>query len=150
MTRVETRLQELGIKLPQSSAPAGKYANAVIVNGIMYVSGKGPATDERGKLGVEFTTEQGYDFAWNAGLEVLAVVQDVLGSLDRVKRVVKVQGFINASVSYQEHHKVLNGISDLMIEVFEEKGVHARSVLGAASVRDNLPLIIDSIFHVEE
>ncbi|WP_154958821.1 RidA family protein [Paenibacillus xylanexedens] len=151
MNIIEARLQELGITLPQSSSPAGKYANAVIVNGMMYVSGKGPATDERGKLGVEFTTEQGYDFARNAGLEVLAVVRDVLGSLDRVKRVVKVQGFINASASYQEHHKVLNGFSDLMIDVFgEEQGMHARSVLGAVSVRDQLPLIIDSIFQVEE
>lgn len=150
MNTIETRLQQMGIQLPQSSAPAGKYANAVIVNGIMYVSGKGPKTDERGKLGVEFTTEQGYDFARNTGIEVLAAVRDVLGSLDRVKRVVKVQGFVNASASYQEHHKVLNGFSDLMIEVFGEKGVHARSVFGAVSVRDQLPLIIDSIFQVEE
>lgn len=111
---------------------------------------KGPDTSERGKLGSDFTTEQGYDFARNAGLEVLAVVRDVLGSLDRVKRVVKVQGFINASASYQEHHKVLNGFSDLMMEVFGDQGVHARSVFGAVSVRDNLPLIIDSIFQVEE
>ncbi|MBD8837761.1 MULTISPECIES: RidA family protein [Paenibacillus] len=147
---IETRLNELGIILPQASAPAAKYANAVIVNGIMYVSGKGPDIPERGKLGSDFTTEQGYDFARNAGLEVLAVVRDVLGSLDRVKRVVKVQGFINASASYQEHHKVLNGFSDLMMEVFGEQGVHARSVFGAVSVRDNLPLIIDSIFQVEE
>ncbi|WP_339300912.1 RidA family protein [Paenibacillus sp. FSL R5-0623] len=147
---IEARLNELGIILPEASAPAAKYANAVIVNGIMYVSGKGPDTSERGKVGADFTTEQGYDFARNAGLEVLAVVQDVLGSLDRVKRVVKVQGFINASASYQEHHKVLNGFSDLMMEVFGDQGVHARSVFGAVSVRDNLPLIIDSIFQVEE
>lgn len=149
MSRIDARLQELGITLPRSSAPAGKYANAVIVNGMMYVSGKGPKTEERGKLGTEFSTEQGYDFARDAGIEVLAVVRDVLGSLDQVKQVVKIQGFINASASYQEHHKVLNGCSDLMLDVFGEKGVHARSVLGAVSVRDNLPLIIDSIFHVE-
>lgn len=147
---IEARLNELGIILPEASAPAAKYANAVIVNGIMYVSGKGPDTSERGKVGADFTTEQGYDFARNAGLEVLAVVRDVLGSLDRVKRVVKVQGFINASASYQEHHKVLNGFSDLMMEVFGDQGIHARSVFGAVSVRDNLPLIIDSIFQVEE
>ncbi|MBY0119638.1 RidA family protein [Paenibacillus sp. FSL H8-0317] len=147
---IEARLNELGIILPQASAPAAKYANAVIVNGIMYVSGKGPDTSERGKVGADFTTEQGYEFARNAGLEVLAVVRDVLGSLDRVKRVVKVQGFINASASYQEHHKVLNGFSDLMMEVFGDQGVHARSVFGAVSVRDNFPLIIDSIFQVEE
>ncbi|MCZ1268000.1 RidA family protein, partial [Paenibacillus tundrae] len=97
-----------------------------------------------------FTTEQGYEFARNAAIEVLAVVQEVLGSLDRVKRVVKVQGFINATASYEEHHKVLNGFSDLMLDVFGEQGVHARSVFGAVSVRDNLPLIIDSIFQVEE
>ncbi len=147
---IAARLNELGIILPEASAPAAKYANAVIVNGLMYVSGKGPDTVERGKLGEDFTTEQGYEFARNAGIEVLAVVQDVLGSLDLVKRVVKVQGFVNASASYQEHHKVLNGFSDLMMDVFEEKGVHARSVFGAVSVRDNLPLIVDSIFQVEE
>ncbi|WP_145318302.1 RidA family protein [Paenibacillus xylanexedens] len=147
---IEARLNELGIILPEPSAPAAKYANAVIVNGIMYVSGKGPDTSERGKVGADFTTEQGYEFARNAGLEVLAVVRDVLGSLDRVKRVVKMQGFINASASYQEHHKVLNGFSDLMMEVFGDQGIHARSVFGAVSVRDNLPLIIDSIFQVEE
>ncbi|MEC0127433.1 RidA family protein [Paenibacillus pabuli] len=147
---IQTRLDELGIVLPQASAPAAKYANAVIVNGIMYVSGKGPDTRERGKHGETFTTEQGYDFARNAAIEVLAVVQEVLGSLDRVKRVVKVQGVINAAESYEEHHKVLNGFSDLMLDVFGEQGVHARSVFGAVSVRDNLPLIIDSIFQVEE
>lgn len=150
MSIIQMRLDELGIVLPRASAPAAKYANAVIVNGIMYVSGKGPDTTERGKLGEDFTTEQGYDFARNAGIEVLAVVQEVLGSLDRVKRVVKVQGFIHASASYQEHHKVLNGFSDLMLDVFGEQGMHARSVFGAVSVRDNLPLIIDSIFQVEE
>ncbi|MFB8373793.1 RidA family protein [Paenibacillus taichungensis] len=147
---IQTRLDELGIVLPQASTPAAKYTNAVIVNGIMYVSGKGPDTLERGKLGEQFSTEQGYEFARNAAIEVLAVVQEVLGSLDRVKRVVKVQGFINATASYEEHHKVLNGFSDLMLDVFGEQGVHARSVFGAVSVRDNLPLIIDSIFQVEE
>ncbi|NEU59644.1 RidA family protein [Paenibacillus sp. ALJ109b] len=147
---IQTRLDELGIVLPQASTPAAKYTNAVIVNGIMYVSGKGPDTRKRGKLGDQFTTEQGYEFARNAAIEVLAVVQDVLGSLDRVKRVVKVQGFINATASYEEHHKVLNGFSDLMLDVFGEQGTHARSVFGAVSVRDNLPLIIDSIFQVEE
>lgn len=147
---IQNRLDELGIVLPQASTPAAKYTNAVIVNGIMYVSGKGPDTSERGKLGEQFTTEQGYEFVRNAAIEVLAVVQEVLGSLDRVKRVVKVQGFINAIASYEEHHKVLNGFSDLMLDVFGEQGVHARSVFGAVSVRDNLPLIIDSIFQVEE
>ncbi|QHW34949.1 RidA family protein [Paenibacillus rhizovicinus] len=146
---IEARLAELGITLPQASNPAGNYTNCVIVNGLMFVSGKGPSGNPKGKLGSEYTTEEGIHFARLAGIEVLAAVQAELGSLDRVKRVVKAQGFVNAVPSFEEHHKVLNGFSDLMAEVFGEKGVHTRSVLGAVSLRNNLPLVIDSIFEVE-
>ncbi|WP_028595968.1 RidA family protein [Paenibacillus assamensis] len=149
-TLVESRLKELGLVLPEVSNPAGSYANYVVVNGMMFVSGKGPSGKPKGKLGKEFTAEEGYQFAREAAIEVLAVVKDALGTLDRVKRVVKVQGFINAVPEFEEHAKVLNGYSDLMYEVFADKGVHARSVLGAISVRDNLPIIVDSIFLVEE
>lgn len=148
--RIEEKLRDLGIVLPIASNPAAKYANYVIVNGLMFVSGKGPSGSPKGKLGQEYTTEQGYEFAKNAGIEVLAVIKDALGSLDKVKRVVKVQGFVNADPAFEEHHKVLNGFSDLMFNVFDEKGSHARSVFGAVSVRDNLPIIVDSIFEVEE
>ena len=147
---VENKLKTLGIVLPNASNPAAKYANYVIVNGLMFVSGKGPSGHPKGKLGQEYTTEQGYDFARDVGIEVLAVLKDTLGSLDRVKRVVKVQGFVNSIPAFEEHHKVLNGFSDLMFEIFDDKGNHARSVLGAVSVRDNLPIIVDSIFQVEE
>lgn len=147
---IEQRLNELGIQLPTASKPAAKYANAVIVNGIMYVSGKGPAGNPRGKLGSTYNTDEGYKYARQTGIEILAVVKEALGELDRVKRVVKIQGFVNAEPDFDEHHKVLNGCSDLMLDVFGEKGVHARSVFGAASVRDNLPIIVDSIFEVEE
>jgi enamine deaminase RidA (YjgF/YER057c/UK114 family) len=147
---VAERLKRLGIELPAASEPAAKYANYVKVNNLLFVSGKGPAGSPKGKLGAEFTTEEGYGFAKQAGIEVLAVVDAALGSLETVKRVVKIQGFVNATSSFEEHHKVLNGCSDLMMEVFGEKGMHARSVLGAISVRDNLPIIIDSIFEIEE
>jgi len=76
------------------------------------------------------------------------VLKSALGSLDKVKRVVKIQGFVNADPSFEEHHKVLDGCSDLMFEVFGERGAHARSVMGAVSLRDNLPIVIDSIFSV--
>jgi enamine deaminase RidA (YjgF/YER057c/UK114 family) len=145
---IETRLTQLGIVLPQASEPAAKYANYVISNGLLFVSGKGPSGKLKGKLGQNFTTEEGYHFARLTGIEVLAVLKEALGSLDLVKRVVKVQGFVNADPAFEEHHKVLNGFSDLMMEVFGEKGVHARSVLGASSLRDNLPVIVDSIFEV--
>ncbi|WP_211748627.1 RidA family protein [Paenibacillus sp. Marseille-Q4541] len=147
---IESRLKELGIDLPPVSHPAAQYTNYVIVNGMMFVSGKGPTGCPKGKLGSEFTTDEGYQYARETGIEVLAVLKDALGTLDKVKRVIKVQGFVNAEPTYEEHHKVLNGFSDLMYDVFNERGVHARSVFGAVSVRDNLPIIVDSIFEVEE
>ncbi|WP_281884958.1 RidA family protein [Paenibacillus sp. YYML68] len=147
---VASRLEKLGIVLPKASGPAAKYANYVLVNDLLFLAGKGPSGGPKGKLGKDYTTEEGYAFARQAGLEVLAVVQDALGSLDRVKRVVKVQGFIHAADHYEEIHKVLNGFSDLMFEVFgEEKGAHTRSVLGAAALRDQLPVVVDTIFQVE-
>lgn len=149
-TTVTGRLEALGIVLPEASEPAAKYANFVLVNGLLYVSGKGPSGSPKGKLGQEFSTQEGYQFAKLTGIEILAVLQSALGTLDRVKRVVKLQGFVNATPEYEEHHKVLNGCSDLMLDVFGDKGVHARSVFGAVSLRDNLPIIVDSIFQIEE
>ncbi len=146
---ITERMEQLGIILPTASEPAAKYANFVIVNGLCFVSGKGPAGQLKGKLGLDFSTEEGYHFARQTGIEILAVLLSALGSLDKVKRVVKIQGFVNADPLFEEHHKVLNGCSDLMIDLFGEKGMHARSVFGAVSVRDNLPIIIDSIFEVE-
>lgn len=145
---IEQRLKTLGITLPVASSPAAKYANAVLINDLLYVSGKGPPGPCHGKLGETYSTEQGYEFARQAGIEVLAVLQETLGSLNKVNRVVKIQGFVNATPNFEEHHKVLNGYSDLLLDVFGEQGVHARSVLGAVSVRDNLPIIVDSIFQV--
>ncbi|MDG0791165.1 RidA family protein [Cohnella ginsengisoli] len=147
---VTSRLEVLGIILPSASEPAAKYANFINVNGLLFVSGKGPSGSPKGKLGKRYTTEEGYQFARQTGLEILAVVKSALSTLEKVKRVVKIQGFVNADANFEEHHKVLNGCSDLMLDVFGEKGIHARSVFGAVSVRDNLPIIIDSIFEVEE
>lgn len=147
---IAERLEALRIRLPEASEPAAKYANYVKVNGLLFVSGKGPSGSPKGKLGKEYTTQEGYQFARLAGIEILAVLQSALGSLDHVKRVVKLQGFVNAVPEFEEHHKVLNGCSDILLDVFGEKGMHARSVFGAVSVRDNLPIIVDSIFEIEE
>lgn len=148
MSTIEQRLATLGIVLPDASAPAAKYTNYVKVNGLLFVSGKGPTEKRKGKLGREFTTAEGYQFARQTGIEILAVLKSAVGSLDNIKRVVKLQGFVNADPNFEEHHKVLDGCSDLMVEVFGDKGIHARSVMGAASLRDNLPIVIDSIFEV--
>ncbi|RJX38070.1 RidA family protein [Paenibacillus pinisoli] len=143
------RLQALGIVLPEASKPAARYTNYVLAGNLLFISGKGPASMPKGKLGIDYSTEEGYKYACLAGLEVLAVLTEALGSLNRVKQVVKIQGFVNAGPEFEEHHKVLDGCSDLMLDVFGDRGVHARSVLGASSLRDNLPVIIDSVFEVE-
>ncbi len=148
MASIEDKLRSAGIVLPEGSPPAANYANCVLVNGLLFVSGKGPSGNARGKLGADYSTEEGYGFARSAGIEALAAVREAIGSLDAVKRVVKAQGFVNATPDFAEHHKVLNGFSDLMTEIFGERGKHARSVFGANSLRDQLPVIVDSIFEV--
>ena len=147
---IEQRLKDLGLELPEASNPQANYTNCVRTGNLLYVSGKGPMAGlsevPNGKLGDQYTVEQGYEFAKATGLDILAVVKLELGSLEKVNRVVKLQGFVNATSDFQQHPKVLDGCSDLMAQVFSEKGVHARSVFGANSVRGNLPIIIDSIF----
>jgi enamine deaminase RidA (YjgF/YER057c/UK114 family) len=149
---IEERLAALGIVLPAASNPAANYTNVVQAGGLLFVSGKGPLAVQgvypKGKLGREYTTEEGYQFARSAGIQVLAVVKEALGSLDQVRRVVRIHGAVNAEPHFEEHHKVLNGCSDLMAEVFGERGVHARSVTGVVSLRDNLPIVVESIFEV--
>ena len=150
--KIEDRIRELGITLPKASSPQGSYANCVQTGNLIYVSGKGPAAGlevpPRGKLGKDFTVEEGYEFARLAGLDILAALRRDLGSLDRLARVVKIQGFINATEDFEHHPKVLDGCSDLFASIFGERGVHARSVFGAMSLRANLPIVIDSIFEV--
>lgn len=147
---IEARLEQLGIVLPVGSIPAANYTNYVISNGLLFVSGKGPHGKPQGKLGQAFTTQDGYQFARQTGLEVLAVLKQALGHLDLVKRVVKVQAYVNADPSFEEHHLVLNGFSDMMVDIFGDNGLHARSVMGANSLRDNLPIVVDSIFEVAQ
>ncbi|MHC0046576.1 RidA family protein [Vibrio campbellii] len=151
---IEMRLSELGLELPQASDPQGSYCNCVRTGNLLYVSGKGPVAGlskvPKGKLGQEYTTEEGYTFAKATGLDILAAVKLELGSLDKVAQVVKLQGFVNATSDFEQHPKVLDGCSDLMADVFGEKGVHARSVFGAMSVRGNLPIIIDAIFEIAD
>lgn len=149
---VKERLHSLAISLPVASNPAANYTNYVLSGNLLFVAGKGPLPVDgkppRGKLGREFSTRQGYAFARSAGLDILGVVAQALGDLERVARVVKLQGFVNATADFEEHAQVLDGCSDLMAEVFGARGLHARSVFGAVSVRANLPVIVDSIFEV--
>ncbi|MEN3353623.1 MAG: hypothetical protein V7640_1781 [Betaproteobacteria bacterium] len=148
----EQRLVEMGLSLPSGSAPAANYANAVRTGNLLFIAGKAPLPENgklpKGRLGQEFTTEDGYRFARSAALDLIAVMRTELGSLDHVTRIVEVQGFLNAVPGFEDHAKVLNGCSDLLVEVFEERGVHARSVVGASSLRGGLPIILKAIIEV--
>jgi enamine deaminase RidA (YjgF/YER057c/UK114 family) len=148
----ERRIAELGLALPSGSAPAANYANAVRSGNLLFIAGKAPLPENgklpKGRLGREYTAEDGYRFARSAALDLIAVMRSELGSLDRVARVVEVQGFLNAVEAFEDHAKVLNGCSDLLVEVFGERGVHARSVLGASSLRGGLPVILKAVVEV--
>jgi enamine deaminase RidA (YjgF/YER057c/UK114 family) len=148
----EQKIKELGIELPAGTAPAANYANAVRTGNLLFIAGKAPLPVARkmpkGRLGQEYTTEQGYEFAKSACVDLIAVMKSELGSLDNVVRIVELQGFVNAVESFEEHPKVMNGASDLLVAVFGEKGVHARSVLGATSLRGGLPIILKAVIEV--
>lgn len=149
---IEARLQELGIELPAVTSPVATYVNAVRTGNLMFLSGKGPAygpTGEgRGKVGETVTVEQAYRSARTTGLNLIAVMRAELGSLDRVARIVKVLGMVNAVPTFQEHPKVINGCSDLFVEVFGEKGRHARSAVGMGSLPNDITVEIEAIIEV--
>ncbi len=148
----EQRLTELGITLPPATSPAANYANAVQTGSLLFISGKAPLPENgqlpKGKLGREYSMEEGYRFARSAGLDLLSAVKKELGSLDRVARIVELQGFLNATEDFEAHPQVLNGCSDLFVDVFGARGVHARSVMGAHSLRGGVPVVLRAVVEV--
>jgi enamine deaminase RidA (YjgF/YER057c/UK114 family) len=143
----EKKLKELGIQIAAPSAPVANYVNAVQTGNLLFLAGKGPG-EVRGKLGREFNLEQGYKHAREVGLALLAVMKAELGSLDRVKRVVKVLGMVNGMPEFTDQPKVINGCSDLFVEVFGERGKHARSAVGMGSLPNGIPVEIECIVEV--
>jgi enamine deaminase RidA (YjgF/YER057c/UK114 family) len=143
----EKRLKELGLTLAKPTPPVANYVNAVQTGNLLYLAGKGPSAVV-GKVGAEFSVEQGYQHARDVGLNLLAVMKAELGSLDRVRRVVKVLGMVNAVPDFRDHPKVINGCSDLFVEVFGERGKHARSAVGMGSLPNGIPVEIEVIVEV--
>lgn len=150
-TGPEARIKEKNIVLPTPSAPTANFVGAVREGNLLFVSGHtaGPQWNPKGKLGKDVTVEQGYDAARQAGINLLGTVRATLGSLDRVKRVVKVFGMVNSAEGFGDQPKVMNGFSDLMVEVFGEAGRHARSAVGMAGLPGNSPVEVEAIFEVE-
>jgi enamine deaminase RidA (YjgF/YER057c/UK114 family) len=150
----DARLVELGIELPNASNPVANYVNAVRTGNLLFLAGKGPQKPDgtyiTGKVGADRTIEEGYEAARLTAINQLAVLKAELGSLDKVKRIVKVLGMVNAVEDFTNQPEVINGFSDLMVEVFGERGKHARSAVGMASLPRGITVEVELIVEIEE
>lgn len=142
------KITEIEAILPPVPEAAGTYVHAVRTGNLIYLAGKGAHVF--GKVGAEFTREQAYQYARETGMILLAVLKQELGTLRRVKRVVKVLGMVNATPDFGDHPFVINGCSDLFVEVFGEQGRHARSAVGMGSLPFNIPVEIEAIVEVAD
>ena len=149
----ELRLEKLGIQLPEISQPLANYTHLTQAGNILYLAGKGPRDYDgnliSGCLGKDMTVEEGYEAARNVGISQIAVLKDHLGELSRVKKILKVNGFVRCDSSFTQQPEVINGYSDLMVEVFGERGKHARAALGMNALPRGIPVEIDMVVLVE-
>ena len=150
----ESKLQELGISLSTPSAPVANYVNAVRTGNLIFLAGKGPLKADgeniTGKVGADLSIEEGYEAARITGINQLSVLKAELGNLNKVKRIIKVKGMVNAAPDFTDHPKVINGYSDLMVAVFGERGKHARAAIGMGSLPSNIAVEIDMVVEVYE
>ncbi len=154
MTVVESRLAELGYTLPTPPEPIGNYLSASRSGKIMWMAGVGSRRADgsriSGKLGADLTVEQGYEAAQWCALNLLARMKMELGDLDRVTGILKVVGMVNSSPDFEEQAKVVDGASDLFVEIFGESGRHSRSAPGMAVLPRNTAVIVDCVIEFEQ
>jgi enamine deaminase RidA (YjgF/YER057c/UK114 family) len=152
-TNVENKLKELGITLMEPSKPIANYVKAVRTGNLIFLSGHGPSkadgTLTTGKVGKDLSIEQGAEAARLTGISLLSTLKAELGDLNKVKRIVKVLGMVNCTESFADQPKVMNGFSDLMVQVFGDKGKHARSAVGMYALPSNMAIEIEMIVEVE-
>ena len=149
----EQKLSSLNIDLPSAPLPAGQYRPARLVGNLLYLSGQGPRNADgsflTGKLGRDISVAEGYASARNAGLQLLSAAKAELGELSRVEAVIKVFGMVHAATGFVDHAQVVNGCSELLVEVFGEAGCHTRSVAGMESLPCGMIVEIEAIFAVK-
>ncbi|MFN5299340.1 MAG: RidA family protein [Planctomycetaceae bacterium] len=150
----EARVKELGLVLPPAPKPVATYVPCVRVGNLLYVSGHGPLRPDRtlvtGRVGAELNEAQGRDAARVVGLAMLATLQAQLGTLDRVVRLIKTLGMVNSGPDFLNHPQVINGFSDLMVEVFGESGKGARSAVGMGPLPGNIAVEVEAIFEIRD
>ena len=148
----EENLASLGITLPPVATPIANYVPSVRTGNLLFVSGNGPSDDlpnRAGKLGADLTVEQGYEVARDVGIKLIASIQDAVGDLSRVKRIVKLLGMVNSAPDFGDQPAVINGCSDLLVAVFGDKGKHARSAVGMGALPGDIAVEIELIAEVE-
>ena len=154
MSRVEARLEELGIVLPAPMDPPGNFELVTVHSGVAYVAGHAPIDGStvliQGALGAELTLDDGYRAARMTGLSILASLKHTLGELDRVSRWLRAVGYVQTAPGFHDNAKVLNGFSDLIVEVWGDAGCHARSAPGQGPSPLNVPIIVDAFVAVSE
>ena len=151
--QIEKRLKKLNMQLPDTPKPIANYVPSVKTGNLIFLSGQGPMDNAgnyiSGKVGVDFNLDDAYDAARTVGLQLISVLKSEIQDLDKVKRIVKLLGMVNAGENFKDHPKVINGCSDLLVAVFEEKGKHARSAVGMSSLPGNIPVEIEMIVEIE-
>jgi|TARA_R110002111_G_scaffold17190_2_gene43333 enamine deaminase RidA (YjgF/YER057c/UK114 family) len=151
----EAKIKELGLVLPPAPPPGGVYRPIVITGNLLFLSGHGPVLENgdmiRGKIGIDLDKEEGKAAARQVGLTMLSTLQTQLGSLNKIKRVVKVLGMVNCALDFEEHPFVINGCSELFAEVWgEENGLGSRSAVGFGSLPGNISVEIEATFEINQ
>ena len=151
--KIEKRLEDLGITLPPPAKPVANYVTTVQTGNLVFTSGHGPGSGEgkiyKSQLGTDATVEEGYQSARVVAINLISTLKNALGDLDRIKRVVKVVGFVNSASTFTAQPAVVNGASDLFVEVFGDKGRHARSAVGMSQLPGGIPVEIELVVEIE-
>ena len=150
----EKKIKELGIELPEAKAPVGSYVATKIVGKLLFISGQISISDNgdliKGKIGKDLNTDEGYQAAKRCGLSIVSQAKEACnGDLNKVKRVVKLGGFVASTPDFTDQPKIINGASDLFVKIFGEQGKHARFAVGAPALPRNVPVEIEGIFEIE-
>ncbi|MFX1534736.1 MAG: RidA family protein [Promethearchaeota archaeon] len=152
--QVETKLKEMGLKLPPPGKPVANYVPVVRSGNLIFLSGHGPILKDgsliTGKVGADLTLEEGYEAARQVALVLLASLKEEIGNLDKVQRLVKILGMVNCTPDFVDQSKVINGASDLLVDVFGAKGKHARSAVGVNALPLNIAVEIEMIVAIED
>ena len=151
--QIEKRLEELGITLPLAATPVANYVTTVQTGNLVFTSGHGPGTGEgkiyKSQLGTNAEIEDGYQSARQVAINLIGTLKQALGDLDRIQRIVKVVGFVNSALTFTDQPAVVNGASDLFVEVFGDRGKHTRSAVGMSQLPGGIPVEVEMVVEID-